>query len=198
LFEFGLPRRRAGQDLITALDTVAQYSKQVADFLDAGDAAGAQSALGATDEALRQANRIARRLDLGPLESCGFSPRLLRNTRRVAVTATDFAFEVGAVVPGRTRFVLRNAGREHHQLFVVRLRAPGTLNAAVQADRDGGEPGQFLARRSTVSDVAAPGGRARADLDLRPGSYGLLCFVASVDGTPHAYKGMAIEISVQR
>jgi hypothetical protein len=79
---------------------------------------------------------------------------------------------------------------------VVRLRQPGTLDDALRADREGQLPGSFLADGGTVSPVVRPGERTSVDVKLRAGSYGLLCFVASPDGTPHAFKGMAVEISV--
>ena len=198
LWEFGLPERRAGEKLITSLDTVGQYSKQAADFLQQGDLASAQAAVGAVDTALRDANRIALALGLTRLEDCGKPLLIVRNPTKHVVTATDFAFAVGAVTPGATRFVVSNDGREDHQLFVVRLRAAGTLTEAVREDRAGGRPSAYLAGEGAVSPVVRPGQRSRLDVKLRPGPYGLVCFVASPDGTPHAYKGMATEIFVSR
>ena len=196
LWEFGLPRRKAGQNLITALDTVGQYSKQTADYLQAGSTPEAQAVLGAVDVAKRQADRIAASIGIGPLEDCGSKPRVLANARREPVTAADFTFGVGAVRPGRTRFVVRNDGDELHQLFVVRLREQGTTGAAVREDRDGGNPGRYLANKGAATPVIVPGEQGSVDVKLRTGPYALLCFVASKDGTPHAYKGMATEIFV--
>ena len=196
LWEFGLPRRRAGEKMITTLDTVGQYSKQAADFLQEGDDASAQAAVGAVDTAMNDANRVARVLGIGRLEQCADSPAKLRNPRRRAVTATDFALGVGAVARGPTRFVLRNDGREDHQIFVVRLREAGLLAEAVKEDRAGGKPSRYLAGAGRSSPVAGPGEQASVDVNVRPGPYGLVCFIASEDGTPHAYKGMATEIFV--
>ena len=198
LWEFGLPERRAAEKLITTLDTIGQYSQRVAEFLQQGDQPSAQGALGAADSALQEANRIARVIGIGSLEDCGRTVTRLRDPQPQRVRATDFAFSVGAVPKGQVRFVLHNDGLEDHQLFVVPLRASGTLADAVREDRAGGRPGAFLAGEGVSSPVVRPGQRARLDVRLRPGPYGLVCFVASEDGTPHAYKGMATEIFVSR
>ena len=196
LWDFGLPERAVGQRLITALDTLAQYSHQTAETLQAGDDAGAQAALGAMDEAGQQANRTALRLGIGRLEECGVAPVRLPSPRRTRIDAEDFFFAVDEVRRGPTRFVLRNRGTEPHQLFVVRLSQAGTLDDAVRADRRQEDPGAFLGDGRAVSSVVEPGGRTTLDVRLPPGPYGLLCLVASADGTPHAYKGMATEIAV--
>ena len=197
LWEFGLPDRRAAQKLITALDTWAQYSQQTADFLQSGERASAQAALGAADAARRDVNRIARLIGMPAVEECGRTPPTLRNPRREPVTAADFTFGVGAVGPGPTRFVLRNDGDEDHQLTIIRLRSPGTVDDAVRQDRADGNPARFLRGVPRTSRVVGAGQRGRLDVRLRPGPYALVCFVASPDGTPHAYKGMATEIFVE-
>jgi len=197
LWEFGVPRRPVGQRLVSAFDVVASYAGQTADYLADGDDATAQLALGALDGALRDADRLAKRMGLPPLEQCDDSPRRLRGATRVRVTAQDFSFDVRDVVPrGPVRFVLRNRGGEAHQLAVVRLRQSGTLSDALRADREGDDPGRYLRGRGRSSVRVLPGGRATLDVRLRPGPYALICFVASPDGTPHAFKGMATEVAV--
>lgn len=196
LFTFGMPAHKGARNLITALDTVAQYSQQTAEFLSGGDLPTAQAGVAAVDDAFADADRIARRLGMSPVSQCGEHRLRLRRATRVRVNAYDFGFEVGSVSSGPTKFVLRNSGTERHHLFVVRLRSAGTLGEAIRADRAGENPGAFLLGQGNVSPVARPGERVTVDVRLRSGSYGLLCFVASPDGTPHAYKGMAAEISV--
>lgn len=197
LWVFGLPDEKAGELLITRVDTVAQYSQQTAEFLDDGDLPTAQAAVAAVEESLRNADAIARRIGMTPISECGLKVRRLSGVTPVPVDAFDFDFDAGAVSAGPTRFVMRNRGRERHQLFVVRLRNGGTLAEAIRADRAGQTPSQFLAGDGDVSPVALPGGRTTVDVRLRQGAYGLVCFVASPDGTPHAYKGMATEIFVE-
>lgn len=196
LWDFGLPERPVGERLITALDTLAQYSHQTAELLQAGDDAGAQAGLDAVDDASLQADRIAMRLGIGRLGECGVVSARLPSPRRVRVDAEDFFFGVADVQPGPTRFVVRNRGTEPHHLAIVRLAEPGTLDDAVRADRRQEDPAAFLGDGRAVSKIVDPGGRTTLDVRMPPGPYGLLCFVASEDGTPHAYKGMAQEIIV--
>lgn len=196
LWDFGTPTQRVGEQLITSLDTLGQYSGQTADLLAAGDNAGAQTGVSAVDSAMQHTNSVARRLGIGRLQECGARPVKLRNATRVQVTAHDFAFTADTPRAGPTRFVVRNEGSEPHHLFIVGLREEGTVRDAVRADRFEQRPGDFLLGEGRTSPVAAPGETVTLDVGLRPGVYGLLCFVASEDGTPHAYKGMATEIVV--
>lgn len=197
LWEHGLPEHPSGQTFVSALDTYAAWAQRVAEQLASGDTALAQEALGVADDARRQADTAAEVLGLGSLDACGRPSAGGPVDQRVIVRARDFAFDVAPVVArGPTRFVLHNRGQEDHHLYVVRLRDPGTLTAALAADRRGDPPGRFLAGEGVESPTARPGDRARVDVRLRRGTYALLCFVASPDGTPHAYKGMATEITI--
>jgi hypothetical protein len=199
LFEFGTPEDPRGQRFIAALDVLAMRSRQVAEALAARDADTAQSMLGAKEQALFEADAAGRELGLGPLSRCGEASPRAAGRRRVLVNGVDFAFRVATPTlgAGATRFVLRNRGEEEHQLYVVPLRQPGTLTAAVAADRRGEPLGLFLADRGAATAVAQPGERATLDMELEPGPYGFVCFVASPDGTPHAYKGMTLEVAVR-
>ena len=196
LFGFGLPDDDRGQRFVSALDVLAMRSRQVVDALGGGERDAVQAALAAAEQALGHADAIARELDLGPLMHCGTVPGPLGGRTRVRVTARDFDFRVGPLTPGGTRLVVRNRGVEDHQLFVVPLREPGVLAAAIAADRRGQPLDGFLSGRGNASPVVAPGQRAVLDVDLEAGPYGFVCFVASEDGTPHAYKGMAVEVTV--
>lgn len=200
LFAFGTPEDPRGQRLIAALDVVAMRSRQVAEALAAGDKGLAQSMLGAAEQAVYEADTAARDLGLGPLTQCGEPAPRLAGRQRIVVDGVDFDFRTRAeaIAPGATRFVLRNRGVEEHQLFVVPLREPGTLGAAVAADRRGERLDKFLAGRGAATAVARPGERMTLDMELEPGPYGFLCFVASPDGTPHAFKGMLREVTVGR
>lgn len=199
LFAFGTPEDPRGQRLIAALDVVAMRFRQVAEALAARDEELAQSMLGAAEQAWDEADTAARDLGLGPLSGCGQATPRLAGRQRIVVDGVDFGFRttVAAIEPGATRLVLRNRGVEKHQLFVVPLKEPGTLRAAVAADRQGEQLDGFLAGRGAATAVARPGERMALDVQLAPGSYGFLCFVASPDGTPHAFKGMAVEVTVR-
>ena len=197
LWEFGLPDHPKAEGLITQLDTVAQYAIQAADLLAEGEVDTAQVSIGWTAQEMRRAERIAAALGVGPLGECGIRSKRLSGAVRVPVHATDFAFTVAPLKAGPTRFVIRNQGKEAHHLYVVRLRNAGTLAEALAADRESGSPGRFLADAGVVSSTVSPGGRTTLDVDLRRGPTGLLCYLPSPDATPHAYKGMAVEVVVQ-
>ena len=196
LWEFGLPDHPKAEALITQLDTVAQYAIQAADLLAEGDLDTAQVSIGWTAQEMRRAERIAAALGVGPLGQCGIRPKRLDGAVRVQVLATEFAFTVAPLGAGPTRFVIRNQGKEAHHLYVVRLRKAGTLAQALAADRESGRPARFLADAGAVSETVRPGGRTTLDIDLRGGPTGLLCYLPSPDATPHAYKGMALEVVV--
>lgn len=200
LFAFGTAEDPVAHRFISALDVLAMQSRQVAEALATDDRDTAQVALTYWEQALHEADGAARDLGMGPLLQCGAPTLRAAATQRVSVRAVNFAFRLqeGSLRAGSTRFVLRNRGSEDHQLFVVPLREPGTVTAAVAADREGEPLRPFLAGRGAVTAVARPGQRVGMDVDLEPGPYGLLCFVASPDGTPHAYKGMFAEIDVAR
>lgn len=199
LFAFGSPEDERGQRFIAALDVLAMRSRQVAKALAEGDTEDAQTMLAAAEQALYEAESAGRALGIGPLLECGNVAPQAAGRRRVVVNAVDFEFRAaGAVLEaGATRFVLRNRGTEEHQLFVVPLRERGTLPAAVAADRRGERVTPFLAGPGAATAVARAGERVTLDMELNRGSYGFVCYVASPDGTPHAFKGMAAEFEVE-
>ena len=197
LWAFGLPATKKAQKLILQLDTTAQYSNQAAELFAEEDLVPAQNSIKWAAQALRRAEHLAADLGIRPLADCGRPPVRITGGRRTVITAADFSFRVPPLRRGATRFVLRNTGLEGHQLFVVRLRRPGTLDEALAADQRGDPPGRFLAGAGHTTRVVPPGARGTLDIRLRRGPYALLCPVASPDGTPHAYKGMAVEAAVR-
>lgn len=199
LFAIGIPDDDRGQRFVAALDVLSMRSRQVAEALAQPDTETAQLSLAAMEQALYEADAAGRELAMGPLLECGAVIPRLRGRQRVIVNAVDFDFRVveDVLSPGATRFVVRNRGTEEHQLFVVPLREPGTLSAAVAADRRGERLAPFLAGRGAATAVARPGERVVLDVDLERGPYGFVCYVASPDGTPHAFKGMALETAVR-
>lgn len=111
---------------------------------------------------------------------------------RVDVTATDFAFDLGAVSPGRTSFVLTNDGAEAHFLLIVKLAEGVTLEEAMAS-----EGGEGTTEGEWGTNIASAGGDEEAiTFDVEPGNYGLLCFIPTTDGTSHTELGMQAEITV--
>lgn len=111
---------------------------------------------------------------------------------RVDVNSIDYTFEIPAVEAGRTSFVLTNNGHEAHFLAIFKLAEGATLEQAMQSEDDS------LIEGVWETGVAAPGGEDEEVItfDLEPGTYGVACFIAGPDGTPHAFMGMHGEFVV--
>ena len=123
----------------------------------------------------------------------GASRELDSDATRVDVRATDYAFHLGDVKPGRTSFVLTNDGADTHEMLIVKLADGVTLDEAIEAD---GEDGTVVATWET--NLAAPGGDDEVvTLDVEPGDYALVCFIPNADGTPHMELGMRHEFTVR-
>ena len=121
----------------------------------------------------------------------GASREIEDGATRVDVTATDYAFELGPVEAGRTSFVMTNEGAEAHFLLVVKLAEGTTLDDFMASETGEGGEGFW------ETNVASGGGDEETiTFDVEPGNYGLLCFVPTADGTPHAMLGMMSEITV--
>jgi len=109
----------------------------------------------------------------------------------VHVTATDYAFQAPDTLPsGVTTFHLMNEGKEAHHVVLVKMPL-----AEFQKANPGSPPPADLVVLGGPN-AAMPGGIAEATVDLAPGSYTMVCFIPSTDGTPHAMKGMARGLEV--
>ncbi len=121
----------------------------------------------------------------------------------VAVEAKDFSFTGPASVSGGlTRFQFKNSGAESHHMQLLKLNSgvsqeqfQNTLQSALQAAATEGEAALF--RLFEVATLAggpsgtAPGKQNEAVVDVAPGAYALVCFIAGADGVPHIAKGMS-------
>ena len=110
------------------------------------------------------------------------------------IRAVDFAY-VGSERwrAGSHMLRIENAGRQDHQLRLVRLRERSTLQDWVKAPAPGrhGVPVAGMARLS-------PGSVAYLPVDLERGTYVLHCLVAdTATGRPHVSLGMFRAIQVE-
>ena len=121
----------------------------------------------------------------------GASREIEDGATRVDVTATEFAFDIGPVEAGRTSFVLANEGAEAHFLLLVKLAEGVTLEDALA-----GEFAEGMTEGEWETNIASAGDDEAITFDVEPGTYGLLCFLPTADGTPHAMLGMQREITV--
>ena len=106
----------------------------------------------------------------------------------ITITATEYAFSAPDTVrPGLVTLRLANAGREPHQAGVVRIKGRRTLNQIAAALESNHPPGWM----SFVGgpDAVDPDDTTSATQILTPGTYVLVCFLPSPDGTMHLRKG---------
>lgn len=119
-------------------------------------------------------------------------------TKAIAFQMNEFAFgfdrrELKSGQP--VVFSAENKGKQPHFLDIARIPADADLDELFASDEPP-EGVEFLAHSSTFQ----PGDKA--DLVLRepltPGRYIFVCFIGdSADGTPHAFKGMVSDFTVQ-
>jgi uncharacterized cupredoxin-like copper-binding protein len=117
----------------------------------------------------------------------------------VTITARDFGYDLPATLPaGLTTLRLVNQGPEMHHAQLVRLDEGHTVDELMQAMAQAGEHGGMPAWARFVGgpNVPAPQAVTEATLDLRAGTYALLCFIPSPDGVPHLMKGMVKPLTV--
>jgi uncharacterized cupredoxin-like copper-binding protein len=113
----------------------------------------------------------------------------------IAVTAVDYKFHgiPEALEAGEVTFVLQNEGEEKHELVMARLKGGKSTEEVLRLPGPQQErfiepvPGRALAR---------PGGSAELSAELGPGAYAYVCFIATPEGTPHAFEGMVGELTV--
>ena len=110
----------------------------------------------------------------------------------VKVRMAEYRFELAPVAPrGRVVFNVDNVGAVDHALTLIELPEDfPPLDEQLHSDMRRGV--------ATLARVPArpPGGGSRFAVDLPPGRYGLVCFVADPDGVLHALKGMNAEFRV--
>jgi len=112
----------------------------------------------------------------------------------LTITASDFAYEVaGDLTPGSTEIRLKNDGAEEHHVQLLRIDGDHSVEEAIAAVE--GPPVDWLLPVGGVGGVA-PGGEAAVFQSLDAGRYGLVCFIASPDGTPHFVQGMIGEFTI--
>ena len=115
---------------------------------------------------------------------------------RVTVTATDFAFQApDTAIAGPTALRLVNRGPDLHHVSLVRLDDGKTIDDVLAALKAGGPPPAWV-HEVGGPNTPAPGGESMAVVDLKAGSYALLCFIPSKDGVPHIIKGMTRPLTV--
>ena len=117
----------------------------------------------------------------------------------LTITATDYHFDAPAQIPaGFTTIRVQSNGKEVHQAALLRLEQGKTF-ADFAAALKAAKPDAPLP--SWIVDAGGPNppmpnGSSEAMEYLAPGTYAIVCFVPSPDGTPHIAKGMMRELTV--
>lgn len=117
--------------------------------------------------------------------------------QEVAVTAIDYAFEgvPETLEAGETTFVMQNDGEVRHELSFGKLLGDLSIEEVVQLPES--QLGQEIERmREGIRPIEA-GATGEVTIDLEPGRYGYVCFVAEGTGRPHAFEGMVGEFTVE-
>ena len=109
-----------------------------------------------------------------------------------AFNLTKLSFSAGDVT-----FQASNDGQQEHEMGIVRLPEGLSLQQALEAEDIEAMGGEDVAFFGPLE----PGARETwTVIGLEPGRYGYACFISDEDdpeGTPHAFKGMVGEFSVQ-
>ena len=116
----------------------------------------------------------------------------------IVITASDYSFAAPqSAEGGMVRVTLDNQGAETHQLELVRVKdghEPNEIEDAVRR-RDVVALNSMVTYHGGPNEVA-PGSRRTVATQLDPGTYVLLCFVASPDGTLHVLRGMIGQVEI--
>ncbi len=110
----------------------------------------------------------------------------------------DFAFALSGPLHAGSRTVhLVNEGRQAHEVVLIRLAAGASAQDFIERYRPGGLPNSAGREAGGVTGID-PGRQAYLHLELEPGRYGLLCFLADpVTGAPHFSRGMWMDMEVK-
>ena len=115
-------------------------------------------------------------------------------TEGFVVTALEYEFQgvPEALATGEYTFTLQNAGEEPHELYLAYITSDQSIEEIIELPEK-----QVNKVTQAVDRVeAAPGESAEFTAALVPGRFGYVCFVQAPDGTPHAFLGMAGELTV--
>ena len=116
------------------------------------------------------------------------------------VKAGEYTYKVsGSPKSGWTQINFDNKGVEYHVLGVVQLKKGVTvkqLKAAFASEDDGAADKLVVGDVSPLPGFLGPGEATTVLTKLKPGHYGMACFVPAPDGTPHALHGMIATFDV--
>jgi hypothetical protein len=117
----------------------------------------------------------------------------------VTVIGLDYAFGGPRTLPpGPTVIAFENQGEVPHEMILVRLMEGVTFEEVMAAGESGGDPMSMMEGGPGIL-IAGPGETtpSRLMIDLRPGTYMLVCnFQDEDDAPPHIALGMSATLEV--
>jgi hypothetical protein len=126
------------------------------------------------------------------------SPSAAVNSRVVSFDATEYSYTLpDTLSAGQVTLSMRNVGKEAHHAQLLKLNTGVTIDQFTSALQQG--EGLALALVSFTGGPGAldPGPNSEeVTLDLQPGTYVVVCFIAGTDGIPHVGKGMLKPLQV--
>jgi hypothetical protein len=113
------------------------------------------------------------------------------------IDATEYEFTSNGLKAGRNPVVFENTGGEPHFIAGVKLKPDSTIEEARRFFKTEKGPPPFDESQSFNTAVIEGGDSQSVELELKKGTYALLCFVPDrAGGPPHAVKGMISEAVV--
>ena len=116
----------------------------------------------------------------------------------VTITAVDFSYALeGNLTPGSRTINFKNEGTQAHEVVLLKLQPWASTQYWLNAYLPGGAPNPT---GETIGGVVGldPGLDNYVQVDLKPGRYGLLCFLRDpLTGGPHFTRGMWMDFEVK-
>jgi len=114
------------------------------------------------------------------------------------IEAIDYGFKASGLTAGNNEILFANTGDEPHFIEAAPLKGDATIEDVKKAFKSNGRPP--LKETGTQTTAVLEGGDSQlVTLDLKPGKYALLCFIADRQGgPPHTIgEGMIGEAEVE-
>jgi len=154
-----------------------------------------------TNGSSRRAHRHRARVALAVLAALPVlllaAPRAgAANSNAMTVKAGEYVYQLsGKPKAGWVTFNFDNSGVEYHEMVVVALKKGVTAKqlVAAKSSQDQAAFANIAKGNGEVGgtpDILAPGRKSTTITNLPAGHYGMLCFVAASDGSPHFAHGM--------
>jgi hypothetical protein len=117
---------------------------------------------------------------------------------KAQIQAYEYGFKTTGLERGRTEVLIKNTGKQPHEVAAARLK-PGKTLADVKAylkNQGGPSP---VSNTDVESTSVIEGGTSQVTtLEFKAGNYALLCFVPDREGgPPHAFKGMVSQVAIR-